>query len=155
MCKQPQPDSSQTSSDHRRHNNRGSQHPESVPIASDEVLAAYDRGFKFDDLTLNTWVLSSFSLLLRVSLKRVYRRHLGLSDDIVGSIWWLIAFLFFLLHDYQIDMATTEVPAEVNHRQLVYKILMSLHEVDEIRVTSALNRFKRHIQEEAIYVIMF
>ena len=67
----------------------------------------------------------------------------------------MIAFLFFLLHDYQIDMATTEVPAEFNHRQLVYKILMSLHEVDEIRVTSALNRFKRHIQEEAIYVIMF
>lgn len=67
----------------------------------------------------------------------------------------MIAFLFFLLHNYQIDMASTEVPAEVHHRQLVYKILMSLHDVAEIRVTSALNRFKRHIQEEAIYVIMY
>ena len=67
----------------------------------------------------------------------------------------MIAFLFFLLHNYQIDMASTEVPAEVHHRQLVYKILMSLHDVGEIRVTSALNRFKRHIQEEAVYVIMY
>jgi len=67
----------------------------------------------------------------------------------------LIAFLFFLLHDYQIDMAAAEVPAEVHHRKFFYKILMSLNEVAEIRVTSALNRFNRHIQEEAIYVIMF
>jgi hypothetical protein len=38
----------------------------------------------------------------------------------------LIAFLFFLLHDYQIDMTTTVVPAEFHHRLLFYNIFMSL-----------------------------
>ena len=126
MCKQPRPDSSRTSSVHQRHNNRGSLHLESVPIASDEVSAAYDRGFKCSDLMLNSRVLSSFSLVSRDSIKRVYRSHHRLSDHFAGSKWWLIAFLFFLLHDYQIDMTTTVVPAEFHHRLLFYNIFMSL-----------------------------